>query len=290
MDEAKPYLSDDEKFLAIRQREQAADGRFFFAVSTTGIYCYPSCSARPASRQNILFFLTRAEAEHAGFRPCKRCQPERPPRTIRELDLIVASCRRIVAEPDVPSLGQMAGWAGLSPYHFHRLFRRVTGITPAAYAKIWRRLRVQNNLARGMTITASLYEAGFQSSARFYELTSAILGMKPSTYRAGAPGETIFYILAPYHHGVVLVAKTNQSICAVLQGVDAGLLRQSLYSRFPHACLRPAEAEMKSLVMLCVGAAVALTPVGLPEDIQRLIFQTHLVEGLSLSGYSAAAP
>lgn len=290
MDRAAPYLSDDEKFLAIRRRDKAADGRFFFAVSTTGIYCYPSCSARAAARRNISFYTTNAEAEHAGFRPCKRCQPERPPRIVRELDMVVESCRRIVIEPDVPSLSQMAGWAGLSPYHFHRLFRRITGITPAAYAQIWRRLRVQNNLSRGMTVTASLYEAGFQSSARFYELTTAILGMKPSTYRVGAPGEVIFYVLVPYHHGVVLVARTRQNICAVLQGVDANLLTKSLYSRFPCACLRPAEADMKGLVTLCVGAATALTPAELPEDVQRLVFQAHLVESLSLPRYSAAAP
>lgn len=275
MSSHRSYRDDDSRFAAILRRDELADGAFFFGVLTTGVYCYPSCSSRPALRQNVLFYQSAALAEQAGFRPCKRCQPERPPRAKRELDLIVACCEKIKAEPELSKLDELAKWARLSPYHFHRLFRRITGITPMVYIQARRQLRLQESLTRGANITASIYEAGFQSSARFYELATDMLGMKPSVYRAGAPAEIIYYELAPCLYGMMLAARTVHGACSILLGADEKLLINNLRIQFPRACLHR-DIDVKSAITESIETASLLIPTGLPQDIEVGIFQIHV--------------
>lgn len=160
------FDADEARWTAVRTRDQRADGQFVFAVSTTGVYCRPSCAARPARPENVSFHADPASAERAGFRPCKRCRPDLPPRAECEAALVSKACRAIEAAEEAPALDQLAAAAGLSPFHFHRLFRRVTGVTPKAYGAAQRARRVQASLRRGESVTGALYDAGFSSSGR----------------------------------------------------------------------------------------------------------------------------
>jgi AraC family transcriptional regulator of adaptative response/methylated-DNA-[protein]-cysteine methyltransferase len=207
------FADDAARLAAVRARDAQADGHFVYSVATTGVFCYPSCAARPALQRNIRFHATAADAERAGFRPCLRCRPDLPPRAEREAALVAAACRFIEEAEEPPPLASLAQQAGLSDYHFHRLFRRVTGVTPKAYAGARRQSRVQSQLAAGSGVTEAIYEAGFNSSGRFYAAAPAMLGMTPSRYRAGGEGETIRYAMGESSLGTVAVAATELGIC-----------------------------------------------------------------------------
>lgn len=236
------FLDDETRLAAVRMREAQADGQFFYSVATTGVYCYPSCAARPPLRHNIAFHKTREDAERAGFRACKRCRPDLPPRAEREAALIASACRTIEASLEPLPLADLAAMAKISPYHFHRMFRRITGVTPQAYAATHRQLRVQNQLAEGTGVTEAIYQAGFNSSGRFYEAADDMLGMTPSRYRAGGKGETIHYAYGNSSLGAILVAATDRGLCAILIGSERQQLQHDLQQRFPHAELAAAEA------------------------------------------------
>jgi len=182
---------DEARLAAVRRRDAEADGAFLYSVATTGVYCHPSCAARPSLRCNIAFHATRQDAERAGFRPCKRCRPDLPPRAEREAALVAAACRMIEAAEEAPSLASLAAEAGVSPHHFHRMFRRIAGVTPQAYGAARRQARIQARLAVGAGVTEAIYDAGFNSSGRFYAAADAILGITALRYREGGPGEII---------------------------------------------------------------------------------------------------
>ena len=268
---------------AVRRRDAAQDGRFFYAVSTTGVYCYPSCAARPARPEHVSFHATRADAEHAGFRPCRRCRPDLPPRAEREAAIIAAACRRIEAAEEVPSLAALAASAGLSPHHFHRLFRRLAGVTPLAYARAHRQTRVQAGLSAGEAVTTAMYGAGFNSSGRFYEAADAMLGMVPGRYRAGGAGEAIVHATGLSSLGAVLVAATDRGVCAILLGDDAAALLADLRARFPRADLAGAGPAFEATVAQVVAAVDrpgSLAAAGLPLDIRGTAFQRRVWEVL----------
>ncbi len=272
----------DARMQAVRRRDPGADGTFVYSVATTGVYCHPSCAARPALAENIAFHATRADAERAGFRPCKRCRPDLPPRAAREAALIAAACRRIEAAEEPPPLADLAAAAGLSPHHFHRLFRRIAGVTPKAYASARRQARVQQSLAAGTRVTEAIYDGGFASSGRFYEAADAMLGMTASRYRAGAPGETIHFATGQSSLGTVLVATTQLGICAILLGDDAAALASDLRARFPHAALLPATAAFAATlaaIVALVDRPAAASPA-LPLDIRGTAFQRRVWEAL----------
>ena len=275
------YDTDEARWIAIRTRDKRADGRFVYAVATTGVYCHPSCAARPARPENVSFHLDPASAERAGFRACKRCKPDQPPRAEREAALVAAACRAIEAAEELPSLETLAASAGLSPYHFHRLFRRVTGVTPKAYAAAQRARRVQDSLQRGESVTGAIYDAGFNSSGRFYAAADGILGMRPSAYRAGGAGEAIRHALGHSTLGLVLVAGTERGICAIMLGDDPAALEADLASRFPRAVLEPAEPAFQSWVERVVAFVDAPgTGLALPLDIRGTAFQRRVWEVL----------
>jgi len=282
-DPRETYADDATRLAAVRARDPGADGRFFYAVLTTGVFCYPSCAARPALRQHITFHISVAEAERAGFRPCRRCRPDLPPRAEREAAIIAAACRFIEGAEEPPPLASLARQVGLSPYHFHRLFRRLTGVTPKAYAEAWRQSRVQSQLAAGTRVTEAIYDAGFNSSGRFYAAAPAMLGMTPSRYRAGGEGETIRYAMGESSLGTVAVAATERGICAIFLGDDGAGLTADLTTRFPQAALQPAEPVFKDWIRQVVAmidhpeqnAALAL-----PLDIRGTAFQRRVWEAL----------
>ncbi len=277
------FADERARLAAVRQRNSGADGRFYYSVATTGVYCYPSCAARPALRHNMAFHTTRQEAERAGFRPCQRCRPDLPPRAEREAATVAAACRTIEQAEDAPSLGELAARAGLSPHHFHRLFRRITGVTPKAYASAHRQARVQDRLSAGAAVTEAIYDAGFNSSGRFYAAAGAILGMTPSRYRAGGQHETIRYAFGPSSLGIVAVAAAERGICAILLGDAPAALLSDLRLRFPRAVLEPAApdfADELGRVVALVDHPERTGSLDLPLDIRGTAFQRRVWEVL----------
>ena len=176
---------DDARWDAVVARDAAFDGQFYYSVATTGVYCRPSCAARLAKRSNVRFHATRADAERAGFRPCKRCKPDQPPLDGQHAGKVAQACRLIETAEEAPTLGALADAVGLSPYHFHRIFKAALGVTPKAYATAHRHKRVREQLGRSETVTEAIYEFGFNSNGRFYATASELLGMTPSDFRAG---------------------------------------------------------------------------------------------------------
>ena len=275
------FSAEADRWAAIRSRDRRADGCFFYAVATTGVYCHPSCAARPAQRENVPFYDDRRNAEAAGYRPCKRCKPDQPLRTEREGALVVQACRAIEAAEEPLSLEDLSAQAGLSPFHFHRLFRRIAGVTPKAYAATARLRRVQSGLQAGVSVTEAIYDAGFNSSSRFYEAADSLLGMTPSAYRAGGRGEMICHAVGHSALGVVLVAATQRGVCAILFGDEAATLLADLQARFPHARLQPADAAFDAWVTQVVAHIEApAEALALPLDIQGTVFQRRVWEVL----------
>jgi AraC family transcriptional regulator of adaptative response/methylated-DNA-[protein]-cysteine methyltransferase len=277
------FATEAERWAALRARDPAADGRFFYSVRTTGVYCYPSCAARPARPENVRFHASLAEAEAAGFRPCRRCRPDLPPRTEREAAVVAAACRRIEEAEELPSLSALAAGAGLSAHHFHRLFRRVAGVTPKAYADARRQARARDGLADGAAVTEAIYDAGYGSAGRFYESADAALGMTPSAFRAGGAGEVVRHAVGHSSLGVVLVAVSGRGICAILLGDDPAVLVEDLRNRFPrarHEAAEPAFASVVAEVVRLVDDPSRAPAPSLPLDVRGTAFQRRVWEAL----------
>jgi AraC family transcriptional regulator, regulatory protein of adaptative response / methylated-DNA-[protein]-cysteine methyltransferase len=277
------FLDEPQRRAAVRRRDPQADGEFVFAVATTGVYCRPTCASRPAKRENVSFYATPVEAEEAGYRPCKRCRPDLPPRAEREAAVIGAVCRSIEAADEEPNLATLAREAGMSPHHFHRIFKRVTGVTPKAYASAHRQARVQANLTAGAGVTETIYASGFNSSGRFYEAVSGMLGMTPSAYRKGGAGEEICHAIGRSSLGCVLVAATRRGVSAILIGGDPAELRADLKERFPKAkFIEPSVAftELVAEVIRFVDDPKHARGLALPLDIRGTTFQRRVWEEL----------
>ena len=277
------YDNDEARWEAVRQRDTRADGVFYYSVRSTGVYCRPSCAARPALRANVAFHASCAEAQAAGFRPCLRCKPGQPPLAERQAAIVAQSCRLIEASDIMPDLDTLATAAGMSRFHFHRVFKAHTGITPKAYAAARRGERVKAGLARSGTasVTDTLYAAGFNSSGRFYAATPALLGMTPGAFRAGGSGAVIRFAIAACSLGALLVASTDKGVCAILLGDDAEILLRDLQDRFPQAELRGAEADYEQTVAKVVGLVEAPSlGLDLPLDVRGTAFQQRVWQAL----------
>ena len=275
------YTNDEARWDAVRQRDSKADGQFYYSVRSTGVYCRPSCAARPALRANVAFHASCAEAEAAGFRPCLRCKPGQPPLAERQAAIVAQSCRLIEASEALPDLDTLAQAAGMSRFHFHRVFKAHTGITPKAYAAARRGERVKAGLALPGTVTDTLYAAGFNSSGRFYAATPGLLGMTPGAFRAGGSGAVIRFAIAACSLGALLVASTDKGVCAILLGDDAEMLLRDLQDRFPQADLRGAEADYEQTVARVIG--LVETPalgLDLPLDVRGTAFQQRVWQAL----------
>jgi len=279
----------EARLQAVRGRDAAADGRFFYAVLTTGVFCYPSCAARPARAENLRFFDDRAAAVAAGYRPCRRCRPDLAPRAQRRAEAVEAACRAI--EQGVCDVADAQAAAGLGRAAFARLFREVTGVTPAAYAAASRQRIAQAALSAGAPVTETIYEAGFSGSGRFYEAADAMLGMKPGTWRQGGAGETVSFALGQSFLGAVLVAAAGRGICAILLGDDRDALLADLRRRFPRAAIVPAEGAFAGEVARVVRLIEApQAGHDLPLDIRGTAFQRRVWQALRdiPPGYTAS--
>ena len=276
-----PFSTDAERWEAVARRDPAADGAFLYSVRTTGVYCRPSCAARLANRENVRFHLTCAEAERAGFRPCKRCRPNEASLGQRNAAAITAACRLIEQAEETPSLDALAKRAGMSRFHFHRVFKQVTGVTPRSYAAAHRAKRVRDELAGSGSVTAAIYNAGFNSSGRFYAASSDLLGMTPSAFRKGGSGAEIRFAVGECWLGSILVAATDKGVCAIMLGDDPGALARDLQDRFPNARLSGDDQEFERLVARVVGYVEAPgTGLDLPLDVRGTAFQQRVWQAL----------
>lgn len=278
----KPRVTPDEqKWAAVVARDGAFDGHFVYSVASTGVYCRPSCASRLAKRSNVAFHPNAAAAESKGFRPCKRCQPNGKSRPEAHRDTILEACRLIELSEAAPSLAALAQTANLSPYHFHRLFKSVTGVTPKAYAMAHRHERVRSQLKKPQKITDALYEAGFNSSSRFYDQTKDAIGMTPSEYRRGGANMEIRVSVVTCSLGSVLVAATKKGVCAVLLGDDPKSLRKDLRERFPEAEPIGGDPAFAALVAKVVEKIERPSrKVALPLDVQGTAFQHRVWQEL----------
>lgn len=274
-------VTSDPRWTAVLTRDPGADGTFVYSVKTTGVYCRPSCAARRANPKNVRFHRTAGDAERAGFRPCKRCRPDGPSRAQQQAETIAGICRQIEAAAVPPRLDALAKRAGLSPYHFHRVFKSITGVTPRAYAAAHRATRVRNALKKTGTVTDAIYGAGFNSGGRFYETSNALLGMRPATYRAGGADTDIRFAVGECALGSILVAQSAKGICAILLGDTPDALLRELEDRFPRATLIGGDRAFERTIARVV-AAVERPGRGfdLPLDVRGTAFQQRVWEAL----------
>ena len=278
---ASPFPDDEERWAAVVRRDRSADGAFYYSVRTTGVYCRPSCAARLARRENVRFHSSREEAERAGFRPCKRCRPNEAGLAERRAAAVAKACRLIETAEETPDLETLAESAGMSRFHFHRVFRSVTGVTPKAYAAAHRARRVRDELPRSSTVTEAIYGAGFNSNARFYATSSEVLGMTPTNFRSGGAGASIRFAVGECSLGSILVAATDKGVCAILLGDEPGALVRDLEDRFPRAKLIGGDAGFEQWVAKVVGFVEApALGLDLPLDVRGTAFQQRVWRAL----------
>jgi AraC family transcriptional regulator of adaptative response/methylated-DNA-[protein]-cysteine methyltransferase len=275
------YATDDERWAAVCRRERDADGVFYYSVRSTGVYCRPSCPARAARRANIAFHDSCAQAEAAGFRACLRCKPTLPPLAERQAAAVAQACKLIDDDDQARDLDSLARAVGMSAFHFHRIFKSHTGITPKAYAAARRAARVQRELARAASVTEAVYEAGYNSSGRFYAASASVLGMTPTRFRDGGRGESIRFAVGACSLGAILVAASARGICAILIDDDPDRLVRDLQDRFPNAELRGAEPDFERTVAQVVGLVEApRIGLDLPLDVRGTAFQQRVWQAL----------
>jgi AraC family transcriptional regulator of adaptative response/methylated-DNA-[protein]-cysteine methyltransferase len=271
----------DFRWAALVARDPQADGTFFYSVSTTGVYCRPSCASRTAKPENVSFYSTAVDAERAGFRPCKRCKPDQPPTAEKHISLTVELCRLIERSEEVPDLEHLARHAGTSISHVHRLFKKATGLTPKAYAAAHLAGRVRTELVQRDSVTEAIYGAGYNSSGRFYEKSNQLLGMTPTSYRLGGADTEIRFAIGECSLGAILVAASGRGICAISLGEDPEQLVRDFQDRFPQASLIGGDAEFEQHVARVV-AFVEAPGLGLdlPLDIRGTAFQQRVWQAL----------
>jgi AraC family transcriptional regulator of adaptative response/methylated-DNA-[protein]-cysteine methyltransferase len=273
--------NNDSRWESLLARDPAADGKFYYSVKTTGVYCRPSCAARPARPENVQFHATCEAAERAGFRPCKRCKPDEPSLLERHAKKVADICRLIENAETVPRLEELARHAKLSTYHFHRVFKSITGLTPKGYASAQRAMRLRDELGHGGTVTHAIYGAGYNSSGRFYAQSDQLLGMTPTQFRAGGADIEIRFAIGECSLGSILVAQTERGVCAILLGDDAEALARDLQDRFPRATLIGADTEFEQLIAQVVGFVEAPgCALDLPLDIRGTAFQQRVWQAL----------
>ena len=262
---------------AVLARDATQDGQFFFAVSSTGVYCRPSCPAKRPRRENVAFFRRPEDAEKAGFRACLRCRPKSASRN-PQADSVKNICRYIEQHLDEPiTLERLGEQFGLSPFHLQKTFKKALGITPKAYADSCRMKLLKQNLQTGKSVTHALYDAGYSSSSRLYERTASQLGMTPDKYRRGAIAATIRYTFSNSPLGRMLVAATDKGICAIQFADTDDELTEGLKREFPFAVRKRDDESMqawtKTLLRQMEGHKLNRS---LPLDIQATAFQRRV--------------
>ena len=274
-------VADDARWKRVVTREKTADGQFWYSVSTTGVYCRPSCPSRVANPINVQLHDTLEDARATGFRPCKRCNPDGPSLEAEHAAFVAKACRIIEASEEVPSLSQLADAIGRSPGYFHRVFKATTGLTPKDYAAGHRAKKIRQGLAYGNSVTAAIYEAGFNSSGRFYEKAGELLGMTPSRYRAGGTNEEIRFATGRTSLGAVLVASSRKGVASILLGGEPEELVRNLRHLFPNAHLVGGDPDYQALIARVVGVVEApRIGLDLPLDVRCTAFEQRVWRAL----------
>ncbi|TPL83512.1 bifunctional DNA-binding transcriptional regulator/O6-methylguanine-DNA methyltransferase Ada [Mesorhizobium sp. B2-3-14] len=274
-------VADDPRWGRIVARDKSADGAFWYSVATTGVYCRPSCPSRRANPANVQLHDTLQAAKATGFRPCRRCNPDGPSLEAANAAMIADACRRIEASEAEPSLVELADAAGRSPGYFHRVFKAVTGLTPKDYAAARRAARVRQGLEDGVSVTSAIYDAGFNSSGRFYEKSTGMLGMTPTRYCAGGANEEIRFAVGETSLGTILVASSRKGVASILLGQDPDALVRDLQDRFPKARLVGGDSDYEALVARVVGLVEApALGLDLPLDVRGTAFQQRVWQAL----------
>lgn len=274
-------VENDPRWQAVLNRDASADGNFVYGVRTTGVYCRPSSSARRPRPENVEFFDSAEQAEAAGYRPSRRAAADQTASNQQQVALVTRACQLIESSDSTPSLTPLAEQLGLSPFHFHRVFKAITGLTPKAYAAAHRAGRLRAQLARGGSVTDALYDAGYNASSRFYEASDAVLGMKPSDYRAGGSNTEIRFAIAQCSLGAILVAQSERGVCAILLGDDPQALARDLQDKFPKAEFIGGDADFEQLVSKVIGFVEApAIGLDLPLDLRGTAFQERVWQAL----------
>lgn len=276
------HTEQDPRWQSVVMRDANADGRFVYAVRTTGIYCRPSCPSRTANPKNVSFYDTPAQAEAAGFRPCQRCNPNGQSLADAHAALVAEACRLIEGSAEMPKLDDLAARIGMSPFYFHRQFKTITGLTPKQWAAAHRSRKVRAKLSdQAASVTDAIYGAGFNASSRFYEQSNEVLGMTPTAYKNGGKDADIRFAVAQSSLGAILVAQSDKGICAITLGDDPDELVRDLQDRFPKANLIGGDAGFESLVARVVGFVEApQIGLDLPLDIRGTAFQERVWQAL----------
>lgn len=273
--------AEDPRWARVVARDKTADGQLWYSVTTTGVYCRPSCPSRTANPKNVTLHDTIESARATGFRPCKRCNPEGLSLDCENAALVAKACRVIEESEDEPSLEHLAAAVDRSPSYFHRVFKATTGLTPKAYAAADRAKKVREGLETGTSVTEAIYDAGFNSSGRFYEKSTGMLGMTPTQYRAGGANEEIKFAVGQSYLGAILVASSTKGVASILLGDDPDELVRNLQDRFPKARLIGMDREYEALIARVCGF-VENPGVGLdlPLDVRGTAFQRRVWQAL----------
>ncbi|MHC8306140.1 bifunctional DNA-binding transcriptional regulator/O6-methylguanine-DNA methyltransferase Ada [Pseudomonas sp. PB3P13] len=272
---------NDPRWAAVVARDPSADEQFVYAVKTTGVYCRPSSLARLPNPQNVEFFDTPEQARAAGYRPSKRAAKDQSELASQHAATVAAACRQIEQAENLPTLNELAVAAGLSSFHFHRVFKAATGLTPKGYATAHRSRKVREHLRDGGSITNALYDAGFNSNSRFYEAADHLLGMKPGEYRAEGHNNEIRFAVGQCSLGAILVAQSARGVCAILLGDDPQQLVCDLQDKFRRATLVGADHDFEQLIAHVVGFIEApAIGLNLPLDVRGTAFQERVWQAL----------
>ena len=271
----------DPRWSRVVARDKSADGTFWYSVQTTGVYCRPSCPSRRANPANVTLHDDLQSARATGFRPCRRCNPDGTSQEARNAAVVAKACRLIEHSEEAIPLERLARAVGLSADYFHRLFRAVTGLTPRDYAAAQRAARVREGLANGRSVTEAIYDAGFNSSGRFYEKSTEMLGMTPTHYRDGGRNEDIRFAIGQSSLGAILVASSARGVVSILIGEDPNALARDLQDRFPRARLIGGDPDYEKLVAEVVGLVEApAVGLDLPLDVRGTAFQQRVWRAL----------
>jgi len=277
----QPTVADDPRWARVVARDKTADGQLWYSVVTTGVFCRPSCPSRTANPKNVQLHDTLDSARVTGFRPCKRCNPDGLSIEGENAALVAQACRLIEDSEEEPSLNDLADAVGRSASYFHRMFKAITGLTPKDYAAAYRAAKVRQGLESGNSVTEAIYDAGFNSSGRFYEKSTDMLGMTPSQYRAGGANEQIRFAVGETSLGAILVASSKKGVASILLGNDPDQLVRNLQDRFPKAHLIGADRDYEALVARVVGFVEAPgLGLDLPLDVRGTAFQQRVWQAL----------
>ncbi|HEX6434314.1 MAG TPA: bifunctional DNA-binding transcriptional regulator/O6-methylguanine-DNA methyltransferase Ada [Gemmatimonadales bacterium] len=270
---------DEKRWTAVVARDEGQDGEFVYGVASTRIYCRPSCPSRRPLRSRVSFFQTAAAAEQAGFRACRRCEPQQDQRrAIRQIQHVRDY---IDQHPDeTVTLKQLGEIAKMSPYYLQRTFKRLVGVSPKTYASAGRLHRMKSRLRQGDTVTRATYDAGYGSGSRAYEHARAGLGMTPGAYRNGGRGLRIEYAVVPTELGQVLLAATDRGLCAVMLGDDIAQLQDELRREYPAAALERNEGKLRGYTEAVMGQLLGQEAAPLQLHVRGTPFQWQVWEAL----------